>query len=536
MMKLKTTLSTLILSKISWAPIPWTVILTDLPAEVLYTILERLDPASLHRLALTCRYLHVLSLPVLYKRYLQPDISQRISINGVTYPILPALRLALFMRRVERVEWTLDFRRRRTFSELAQLSRFLSHTTSTGSIHIDFGTTRKVLGWRVRGETISVWRMLIIRLLEIAACKSGAIFIRDNLDIAKQHPKLCGLVPKFWIPYPETGGRFNPTFLVLLKRLPRLVASVPRVVSAQCLEPAITSSNTIVEKSDRVPTDVDAGENAHDISSSTTWFNSLYTGYSTSPRPNLVPMREEPAIPATQHTAFDDAPEYEFIDSDTPLEAEYEFLDKPPNRSKPQSSEAVVLPQVKKGPKFTVNHLTLDSLSLVQEPFLPWTLDFMNRTSLTTLDLCVNQTTVDFFVNVHVPTLEEFTYSSGVVDLDDLVWFLQRHPALEVVRFRHTRIVRNSVVAVRVKQKASTPERHVRPSSNTNGGGSPYPCDAQYGDRIQHLEAPSKISNHLREAGFKFSNLKSLTLELTDFDGYHRAKTTSSQLPSHRVK
>ncbi|TFK36302.1 hypothetical protein BDQ12DRAFT_687180 [Crucibulum laeve] len=185
-----------------------------MPTEMILEVLQHASNASLLQLALVCRSLHRICLPILFRRARIDNVAGNVRLCTKNIWILPALRMSLDVVSIGTIIWCVT-QSGQIFNEVAQLHRVLRKLHYVGDIHIDFGSQAQLLGRRIRQKSIDEWKKAFTAFLETAAQKCMMLHIKDRQDIQVTKPKLCGLVPKFWIRYPElppSGDSLNRFF------------------------------------------------------------------------------------------------------------------------------------------------------------------------------------------------------------------------------------------------------------------------------------------------------------------------------------
>ena len=358
--------------------------LLDLPNELLGLIVEYLDSDSLFWLSMTCRALHYVALPAFFE---QNDVKEPASGWVVVYKAprktLQALRMALFVEKLDQIHYYLNPGLDRLLGEVRELRGLVARLPSVDQVKLHFSVFDS---WLDRSPPtneerprldVDVWRKEFGSMLDqflVRGCKKLHI----------------------------TGGSRVWT-----------IYAYPR----ETMKPVIPLATDVEQLRSRLASSLQLLKAREEKVASRTFFGALRRKF-TSLFCNAVPAK-------------------------TPLQATtpQEEPTKPPppvtDIPQPVSSDPGIKP--------SLHEFYVHSEMLLQPPFLEWTLSTLqlNGECITTLSFkCIDissETWSDFFAALTFPSLSEFEITSDLIvrpqgpEFPCIESFLIRHPSITLL-------------------------------------------------------------------------------------------------------
>lgn len=146
--------------------------ITDLPTELLFKILEYMDDDSIFRLGLTAKLYHYLGLPIIFRRHDVKEPSEGwVVAYKIPQVILPAVRSALFVKRLQQIHLYLSPDEERLFSDIRSLGGLIERLPSIDLVKLHFSLFDTWLDRRFPEASPRIsthrWRHEFGRLLDV---------------------------------------------------------------------------------------------------------------------------------------------------------------------------------------------------------------------------------------------------------------------------------------------------------------------------------------------------------------------------------
>lgn len=149
-------------------------LILDLPTETLEQILEYLGTDELYSVALLCRRLHYLALPMYLTRCGVTLSSTALELDDDTVQAIPGLRIAGFLHSVKRLSYRFGRRGPDTWIKIEGLIRLVSKLSSVEIVQLEFAEVHDT--WasdpKERNEKVESGASAVERLLDLVLNKS----------------------------------------------------------------------------------------------------------------------------------------------------------------------------------------------------------------------------------------------------------------------------------------------------------------------------------------------------------------------------
>jgi hypothetical protein len=188
----------------------------DLPAELLFEIVQRLDNPALLSLGLTCHCVHSLALDTFFtnNKICDPKSGWLIAYK-TPVETLPALRNALFVQKLDQLHYYFNPPVEIMLEEVRDLHALISRMPTTGLVKLHFSVMDHHFGFG-RGEpqvlNSEVWKKEFQRLLDLILEKGcSELYVEGGeklIGLYPEHVKFPGVEGKHWLIPPSDLPHF----------------------------------------------------------------------------------------------------------------------------------------------------------------------------------------------------------------------------------------------------------------------------------------------------------------------------------------
>ena len=189
--------------------------LCDLPVEILLGIIQHLDNPALLSLGRTCRCVHTLALDTLFfNNNIRDPKSGWLTAYETPVETLPALRIALFIHKLDQLQYYFNPPFERMLEEVRDLRALISRMPTIGTVKLHFFVVDRHfggVGGKIQTLDQEVWKKEFQGLLDVALEKGCyELYVEGGAALVRVYPQHV-------VEIPDIGSELN--FFILPPRL-----------------------------------------------------------------------------------------------------------------------------------------------------------------------------------------------------------------------------------------------------------------------------------------------------------------------------